>query len=339
MLSLFSSKGSLGVEITTKYIRFVQIKKRGDFLILKNFGRTSIPGDVFVEGELQKPEVLAGLVKKILQETGGETVHFTLPGGSQNFFNLSIREVSEKEIIPEVVLRLKENVLFNEGRDTIVDINILGKESKTITLRAVSTSSEWFLDYTPILSLFNKKIVHIERANQAALTAYAKTNKSVPTLHVQFGDDMSSISVVHNNKIISYQEIPFASYRFLIEIQKRLTKPSHTSSSYLATLGVLGADVREFSEKVLKPIAVVLDHVITEYGRESGNYIESVSLGGAFGGYKGVSGILSKHVRLPVAPAYPWHPFDPRFDESIYDMKKSETLEYLVSLGLAIEGI
>lgn len=339
MFSYLFPKGSLGIEITTKYVRFVHLTQKRDVFHIENFGRILVPQDTFQDGVLKKPEYLRAIFKKILQESSEREIRVSLPGESQQFFLLMIPKGGKDSLVDEIVFALKENVLFHEGRDEIVDVRILGEEEGSITVRAVSASLSWYKHMRETLDILRKKNLHIERASQSAITASLSHSARMPRLHIQFGDDMSSYSIVDHGKVVRYQEFPFSTHRFLLEVQKRLTKPSAVASSYLAHLGILGADVRDFGEEVIRPIAFIVDHAMTEFGRDTGKAIQEVSLGGVFGGYKGVSLLFSKHLRISVHSAYPWKTFDPRFDDSIFDMKKSESLEYLSALGLAIDGM
>ncbi len=340
MLSYLFPKGSLGIEITTKYIRFVHLVKKGDRLHLENFGRLAIPQDVFLDGVLKKSEDLKMMLKKILSEAREKQIRITIPGDSQRFFFLRLPQGNTESLVSDIVFHLKEHVLFHEGKDELIDVRILETNSDSVSVRAVSAPLSWFRSFKPVLSAFSRYNLHVEGQNQSSVFAsYKKDESKSPELHVQFGDDVSSFSVVEHGKIVSYQEFPFSTHRFLLEVQKRLTKPSQVASSYLAHLGILGADVREFSEDSIKPVAFLLDHAISEYGRETGKTIQEVTLGGTFGGAKGVADIFSKHLRLAVREAYPWKTFDSRFDDSIFTMKRSETLEYLAALGLALDGV
>lgn len=340
MLSYLFPKGSLGIEITTKYIRFVHLVKKGERFHLENFGRLAVPQDVFLDGVLKKPGDLKIILKKILNEVSEKQIRITIPGDSQRFFFLKLPQGNTESLVSDIVFHLKEHVLFHEGKDELIDVRILETNPDSVSVRAVSAPLFWFRNFKPVLSVFSRSNVHIEGQNQASVFAsYKKDQSKSPRLHVQFGDDTSSFSVVEHEKIISYQEFPFSTHRFLLEIQKRLTKPSQVASSYLAHLGILGADVREFSEDTIKPIAFLLDHAILEYGRETGKIIQEVTLGGTFGGHKGIAEVFSKYLRLSVHEAYPWKTFDHRFDDSIFTMKKGETLEYLTALGLALDGI
>lgn len=340
MLSYLFPKGSLGIEITTKYVRFVHLVKKGDRFHLENFGRLAISQDVFVDGILKKTEDLKIVLKKILSEAQEKQVRITIPGESQRFFFLKLPQGNTESLIDDIVFHLKEHVLFHEGKDDLIDVRILETNPDFVSVRAVAAPLAWFKNFKPVLSVFSRSNVHIEGQNQSAILASDKNGGSKnPRLHVQFGDDMSSFSVIQDGKITSYQEFPFSTHRFLLEVQKRLTKPSSVASSYLAHLGILGADVRDFAEDVIKPVTSLLDHAILEYGRETGSTIQEVTLGGTFGGYKGVSHLFSKHLRINVREAYPWKIGDSCFDESIFTMKKSETLEYLTALGLALDGM
>ncbi len=338
MFSYLFPKGSLGIEITTKYVRFVEITKRNNLFRIENFGRIRIPSDTFSEGVLEKKEYLVSILTKILEESRQKNIHIVLPGELQQFFYLIIPKVDTSTIVSEIIFGLKENVLFHEGRDEIIDWHLLGKEEGAMTVRAVSAPALWFRDFKPVLSVLKKATVRIERANQAAIIASHKPDIPEPFLHIQFGDDFTSLSIVEHGKVVVYQELPLSTHRFLLEVQKKLTQPSLVASGYLSHLGILGADVFDFSQGVIKSLSVPVDHALLEYGRNTGNHVRAITLGGVFGSYKGVADLLSKHLRTPTVPAYPWKTFDPRFDESIFDMKKSETLEYLVALGLAIEG-
>jgi len=338
MFGFLSKKRGLGIEITEKYIRFCEIEKNGDFLSLRRFGRLSIPVGVFSGTNIENPHMLSELVQSILNDSKSKVVRIVLPGESQKFFNLLVPKSSSGEIIEHVIHGLKENVSFNEGQDEVVDIHILAKEDKVLSVRAATATREFKHNYTPVLHIFERYDAHIERANQAALVAFAGED-SGSSIHVQFGDMFTSISIISGSRVVEYQEIPFSTYRFLLEVQKKLTKPSHTTSNYLTTLGVYGADVRDFAEQAIAPLGIVIDHAISNFSQKQNSTIGKITLGGAFAGYKGVSDMLSRYVRAEVSPAYPWHPFDPRFDETIYQMKKSETLEYLVTLGLAIECV
>lgn len=335
MFSYLFPKGGLGIEITTKYIRFVHLVKKGDLFHLKDFGRISIPQDVFVDGILEKQEVLKSSLKKILRETGEKQVRLIIPAESQKFFLLDLSKKSNHSLVEDIIFKLKENVSFQFGKDEIADIKILERNNSHITVRAVTLSSSEYKNFISMFKIFRKDSFHLERGSHTTITASLKQDTKMPRLHVQFGDDFSSYSIISKGKIVAYQEFPFSTYRFLLEVQKRLTKPSDIASSYLSQLGVLGADVRTFSEDVIKPIGFILDHAITDFGRDTGEAIQEVTIGGAFGGYKGVSEIIEKYLRINVKIAYPWKMFDSRFDDSIFEMKKQETLEYLPALGLA----
>lgn len=340
MFSYLFPKGSLGIEITTKYVRFVHLSKRGDKFRLENFGRIMLQTDIFFEGVLKKPEELYRVLKNILRESHEKQIRISIPGDSQRFFSLKLPQGNTESLVDDIIFHLKEHVLFHEGKDALADVRIINTDEDSVFVRTVVVPLAWFQSFKKVLSVFSKSNLHIEGSNQASvLASYKKEESKGSRLHVQFGDDTSSFSVIEHGKIVSYQEFPFSTHRFLLEVQKRLTKPSEVASSYLSHLGILGADVREFSENSIAPIAFLLDHAILEYGRETGNTIQEVTLGGTFGGYRGVSQIFTKHLRISVHEAYPWKTFDYRFDDSIFAMKKHETLEYLTALGLSLDGM
>lgn len=332
MFNWFAKKGGLGIEITTKYIRFVEIAEQKKLFTLTRFGRMKIPASVF---EDTSGTALAALVRPILTASNTSCVRLVLPDESIRFFSVLVPKVSRKELKEQVVLGLKENMSYHEYDDEILDMYEVAKENGVATVRVAVISKKTKQMFEPLLNNLKKHTVRIERANQAALIG-ASGDTLLPSVHVQFGDDFCSISGVFDGAVRMYQEVPFSTYRFLAEVQKRLTQPSHTASSYLSHLGVYGADVVDFSQDAFKAFGVVLDHAMTSFGSKIGKRVESVTLGGMCAGYRGVDQMIGKMVRVPVVLAYPWHPLDSHFDESIYRMKKQETLEYVVALGLAM---
>jgi len=339
MFSHLFSKGSLGIEITTKYIRFVHLIKKDELMHVKDFGRIVVPQNIFSDGVLKDTDGMKILLKKILKKSNAEETRLTIPVLSQRFFLITLPGYDPKTLSDDIIFHLKEHVLFHHEKDELVEMRVVSKGSHSTTVRVVVVLREEYANFKMALKVFQGTNFHFERGNQAAVLASLQEHTKMPRLHVQFGDDSSSYSVIDNGKVVVYQEFPFSTHHFLLEAEKRITKPGVTAGQYLSQLGIFGADVREFSEDSIKPIAFVLDHAIVEYGRETGKKIQEVSLGGVFGGYKGVSMLFSKQLRLPVVEAYPWKTFDPRFDESIFEMKKSETLEYLSALGLALDGM
>ncbi len=339
MFSYLFSKRSLGIEITTKCVRFVYLVQKGNLLHVKNFGTIPFSQGVFLEGDLQNPHEVTHILKNILKNNPSSCVRVGLPGDSQRFFTLSLANYNSKTLIEEIIFRLKEHVVFYQEKDEIVDIRTIQKKKDSIQLRVVVASREWCIKFKQILDIFKGTKVHIERTNQAAILASFQEKQKAPRMHVQFGDDYGSYSVVHNGRVVLYQEFPFSTHTFLYDVQKMLTTPSDTASQYLSHLGVYGADVRDYSTRVLQSIAVLLDHAILEYGKNNQESLKKITLGGVFAGYPGVSNVLSQNLRMEVVPAYPWKTFDPRFDESIFEMTKQETLEYLVCLGLSLGGV
>lgn len=335
MFNLFSKNIGLGIEISTKYIRFVEVQERNRIRSVLRFGRVKIPTSVF---EDKKYEELAEILQPILKNSQAKNIRVVLPDESIRFFTLLIPKVSQKEILEHIVLGLKENVSYHEGKDALLDYNILTEENGVWTVRTATISKESQEMFKPVLGLLQKYNFHIERANQAALVG-AGGDTEMPSIHVQFGDDFCSVSGVFGSSVQMYQEIPFSTYRFLTEIQKRLTQPSHTASTYLSTIGVYGADTVSFVSETLKPFEVVLDHAIASFGKKTNTKIEKITLGGMFAGYKGVDQMIGKMVRVPTFAAYPWHPLQTNFDDTIYEIKKHETLEYLVALGLSLESL
>lgn len=332
MFNLFAKNIGLGIEISTKYVRYSEVLQEKGVQTLVRFGRVKISQTN--DSEYPDYEEIANIIKPILKDSQAKKVRVVLPEDTISFFNLLIPKVSSKELKEHIVLGLKENVSFHEGVDELLDYQILVEEDGVYTVRAVTASKKFKETAHPLLSVLARFDTHLERANQAALVATSGDIQK-PSLHIQFGDDVCTISGVFAGAVQMYQEIPFSTYRFLTEIQKRLTQPAHTASNYLSTIGVYGADTVSFAEEALRPFSVVLDHAITSFGKKINERVEFVTLGGMFAGYKGVDQMVGKMVRVPVSLAYPWKPTVSKFDDSIFRIKKHETLEYLTSLGLA----
>jgi Tfp pilus assembly PilM family ATPase len=108
MFSHFFPKEGLGIEITTKYIRFVHLVQKGEFFHLKNFGKVSISEEVFSGGVLQDVEGMKKLFKTIVQKTTTQQVRITIPGESQNFFVMALPNTSEDSLVDDIVFHLKE---------------------------------------------------------------------------------------------------------------------------------------------------------------------------------------------------------------------------------------
>lgn len=335
MFNWFAKKSGLGIEITTKYIRFVEITENKNLLTLARFGRVKIPISVFEES---RSDELVSLVQPILDASRTRRVRLVLPDESIRFFSVLVPHVSSKELKEQVVLGLKENLSYHEYDDEILDMHVIAKENGVLTVRVAVIAKKSQAMFAPLLASMKKYDVHIERASQAALVGSSGDTER-PRVHIQFGDDFCSISGVFDGAVRMYQEIPFSTYRFLAEVQKRLTQPSHTASSYLSHLGIYGADVTDFSQQAFKAFGVVLDHALSDFGLRFNVRIETITLGGMCAGYRGVDQMIGSMARVPVTLSYPWHPLDSRFDDSIYSMKKQETLEYLAALGLAVSCI
>lgn len=333
------SHKSLGIEISSHYVRYAQVEENSKTLKLVNFGKKQIPKGVVVDGVVEDTENLASILNSILEKNKNLDIVFSLPQDIANFFILKIAPVSKKQLKQEIILRLKEKGHFSFG-DSVYSYKIQESNKDYTVVRVIVMKALHVQGYTKVFSSLKKNNYQFELTHRA-ISSLMPVDE-VYTL-VMVGDDITSVSVVVDGVVRDYVRLPF-SYQSFVQALTRSNQFSFKDvESSLKAFGLTHRDETSHYEEnaytLIRSLSETVRMFVDRWNESSTSFVDVVYVTGSLVSIPGVQDVFTKSMRVSTKLAPVWEDFLAESNGNIPQITKSEMLEFSVAIGLASEGL
>ena len=123
-----TGKTSIGLDIGTSYIKFVELKKKGDTIILNRFGIIEIPKDL----KAGQDRSLSQLISQLFSENNIKAHHVNISAGGQSVFVRFVKllQINEDKLKQTVKFEAQNQIPFPLS-DVAWDWSLLDRDKKT----------------------------------------------------------------------------------------------------------------------------------------------------------------------------------------------------------------
>lgn len=333
----------LGLDLGSKYVKVVQLQKKGKLTRLAGYGKAEIPENYVIEGVISEPEKLAEFLKeffekKVIGSITAKRVNISLPESKIFTRVLTLPKMSEKDIA-EAISWEASQIVPMPLNDLYLDWQIIGPsktEQKSIDIIFAAAPKSIVNSYLQLFKAMELLPVAIETSLNAVarvMIPSKKANESIlvidlgsKTINMAIIDDV--IRVTGSTLLDTDETIK----RITAAVESRGNEDGAVKTKYT------GENVKNV---VTSEIGVILDEIsriINYYNvkNDRKDLITRVILCGGNASIPHLADIITEKLDIPVAVANPWT------NISITPLKgvlRKESPVYTNAVGLALMGV
>jgi len=337
-----------GLDISDQSVKYVQLERKKDSLLVKKFDSKQIPKGLIEGGDIKDKDKLIDFLKVIKKEIGTSCIVVSLPEEKGFLSQVEIPEVKEEEIRDVLELQL-ENYIPLSGYDAVFDYEIIKKttegEKKGFLVNLTAFPATLVEDYRDVLIGAGFKPQAFEMETNSLSRAVVKKDDNTAQMIVDFGKTRTSFVVVKDQKIQFTSTISVAGDALTSAIAKDFGVDFFQAERIKKEYGFIkNKEYEKFFNSLLPLIGVIKDemnkhinywntHMTTPGAKDED--VKKIILSGGDSSLEGFLEFLSYQLRMPVEMANPWVNIVD-FDEHIPEIELREALMYSGALGLAL---
>lgn len=351
----FLSRPAVGLDISDRSIKFVELTNKGGNCILKRYGELDIPAGVIDQGSIQKVDELVKILSDWRTKFSPEIKEtiVSLPEEVAYVVRLSLPKVPDHQLRQTIELQLDQyvplsldNMVFDFEKINIKHKPGLEVIDILVTVFPLDESRKYF----EVLSSagFTPLVFEIE---PQALARIAMADRSVDTIMiVEIGRSRTGIEIVSNGVMVLTSTIlNIGGDSMTASIKKNLNIDSDEAENLKITHGLLRSKSNLEIFNSLLPITSSLkdelNKVILFWKKkesENGYYNSPVNRVVLCGGQSSLPGLveyLSGQLKLPVEILNPWQHKCFDYKKDLPQMSYKESLRYATAISLALRGV
>jgi len=285
---LFKStpKSSLGIDIGTSSIKMVELLRKREEIILKNYGEATV-ADVYQNHfrEAEKgsfrisPENTAQAISSIMEEAKIETRRavFSIPDFSSFFTNFELPPMMKEELSQAVVFEARKHIPL-PLKDVTIDWEIIGKEDvdkkrARWKILLVAVSNDMISQYQSIANFSNLELVALEAEAFGLARALApKEEKQIVSL-VDIGAQSSTCNIIENGFLRKSYSFSVSGDKMTKQLAKNLSIDYNKADGIKKKYGLLlGQELGASSNIVRDTLSSFFDILLKEIKEASESF-------------------------------------------------------------------
>ncbi|MBU1179040.1 pilus assembly protein PilM [Patescibacteria group bacterium] len=338
---------AVGIDISDRSIKYVEMEKVGGFLRLKKFGDKKVEKRAVEKGEVKQKEILIETLRLIEKETNNKFVIASLPEEKAFLKIVRLPLMSRSQIRKSLELQLEEIVPFSPA-DIVYDFEIVKNPSKKDSLEIALSAfpREIIEDYVEIFEKAGFIPVVFELETQSLFRAVVEPDCKDAVMVIDFGKTRTSFLVGEESVVKFGSTVSVAGENIDNALAKKLNL-SIFEAEELKKKKILRKTEEGGDFEVILPVVSVIKDEIAEvsnywqtYAEEQGfknKEIKKIILCGGDANMPGLTDYLSYGSSRPVEAANPWvNIFS--FENYVPEMEHRESFMYATAIGLALRN-
>jgi len=223
----------LGIDISTAAIKLLELSKSGSHFRVESYGVVPLPQDAVVEKTIAKVEAIGNTVKAVLAQSGSKLKHVAVAVSASSVISKVISmpaNLSDDEM--EAQLELEADQYIPYALDEVsLDFEVQGRNEKNpdmVDVLLVASRRENVEDRVAAMELAGLKVEIVDIESYALENAFSLIADQLPESRLDttvaiadIGATMTTLNVLHNNRIIYTREQGFGGKQLTEEIQRR----------------------------------------------------------------------------------------------------------------------
>lgn len=335
---------AVGVDFSSKTIRFLKLKRSNLGLIPEFYFERDLPENSFIDGEIIDKKSFVNFLKQIKKEKNIKYVRLAIPESKVFLFTLSIDISKDKNIEKYIYKNIEEYTLL-KSREAVFDYSILGQKGNALTLQVVCAPQKYINDFVSTFESAGMYIVSAEFDAQAIARASISENDNGTKLVVDIGANHTGISIVSNGVVVYSETIKFGGKILNDALAKRLNISLEEVEDRKKVLGLTQRDDKDFFDVLsthLSPLVREIDETFKYWQVNKSRHldfssIDKVYICGGHSNMKALDEYLSAVLKIDVERVNPWiNCFS--FNKYIPELTLEESVSYVPAIGIALSN-
>ena len=274
-MGLFSkSKGAIGLDIGSSFIKVLDLRPKGTGWSLVNFGMTKLPPEAIVDGALMNSNIIVEAIRDLIRKNHIKTkdVVTSVSGHSVIVKKINLPVMTMEELEEEIHWEAGQYIPFDIN-DVNIDVQILGKpaeDANQMEVVLVAAKKDMINDYVAILQEAGLAPAVID-VDSFAIENMFEVNYELPAeetvVLVNVGASIININVLKNGYTAFTRDIILGGNQYTEEIQKQLSVSYEEAEALKVGGGIVRDSQAVVPEEVEGIIQAVNENVATEIQR------------------------------------------------------------------------
>lgn len=337
---------SVGVDISDRTVKYVELEKKSRGLCVKKFGKKIIERGAVEGGEIKNPDKLIETLSLLKKEVGNKYVVVSLPEEKAFVKTVTLPFMPVQKIKSALELQMEELVPFSP-KEIVFDFEVISSSPGGETKVFLNVFPEKIsASYAEVFEQAGLSPVVFELENQSVFRCLVPRGEQKTIMIIDFGKTRTSLSIGSGGTVKFGLTIPVAGE----EIDKILAKEFKISIFEAEGLKKQQDIARGSNAKVINSIvsmlSVIKDEIakfhdywsghFSDYGSGNGD-ISKIILCGGDSNLFGLPEYLSSTLNTQVELGNPWAN-SASFEDYIPEIEKKESLSYTTAIGLALRN-
>ncbi len=342
----------LGVDVSGKSIKYIELENSPWGTRLKNFGSKKIEKSAIEKGEIRDKETLIKSLKIILEETGNKYIAASLPEEKAFIKVVKLPLMDLSKVRSSIELQLEELIPFSP-EDVVYDFEVVNSTPPS------GASNGEFLEV--VLSAFPKKItesyleifekagffpVVFELENHSIFRSVVNEKQKDAVVVVDFGKTRTSFLAGEDGVVKFGSTVNVAGGHIDNAISKNLNISVFEAEKIKYQTVLQKTEGDAVLNAIFPVISVIKDEIKQvmdyweSYSNEQGfknKKIKKIILCGGDSNMRGLVEYLSYGLNTPIEIANVWTNIF-SFDKYIPEIKHRESLSFPTAIGLALRN-
>ncbi len=274
MVSLLSkSKGAIGLDIGSSFIKVLELQPKGNAWALVNFGMTKLPPEAIVDGALMNSNIIVEAIRELIRKNHIRTrdVITSVSGHSVIIKKINLPVMSLEELEESIHWEAEQYIPFDIN-DVNIDVQILNKpeDGNQMEVVLVAAKKDMINDYVAIIQEAGMSPVVID-VDSFAIENMFEVNYEIgaeeTVVLVNVGASIININVLKGGMTAFTRDITLGGNQYTEEIQKQLGVSYEEAEALKIGGGIVRDSQAVVPEEVEGIIQSVNDNVATEIQR------------------------------------------------------------------------
>ncbi|MBI2097186.1 MAG: type IV pilus assembly protein PilM [Candidatus Sungbacteria bacterium] len=344
----------IGLDLSDLSVKFIRFDERGKSIGVRYIGSADLAGGVMVNGSIEKPKELAGILANLktndghkvtdrfvvasLPEEKGFIKILRIPRPKSENIDAAVRWELEGAIplpVEEIYFDFEEVV--SAGHSDHVDVLVLAYP------RGIVDS------YTSVLREAGYVPMALELESQAIARALIDRGNLDPVLIIDIGATRTSFVLMTREGIIHTSTMSVSGQSFEAEIAKAMNVSLERARELKVTAGLdLKKEGGNVARALMQPLRLLLEEIMRhiefyrDHKKDRGdlqNSIEKILLTGGDSNLIGIESYISRGVKVTVEKVSPFSRVLPQMGQRLPPIPANQAHAYTTAIGLALRQI
>ena len=347
-LPRFLTMPSVGVDISDRSMKFIELEHRSGGRIPTRFGSCSLEPGVIKGGKIYDPEKLERALTELRKENDFSFVRASLPEQQAYVFKMNVPVThDEAQIVQTIEFKLEENVPLSPG-EVVLAYDVLGprhEDDSTMEITVIAYPRENVERYVNSLEGAGLTPLSLEIESQAIARSVIGCSDPDTYLVVDFGETRTGLAIVTNGLLAFTSTLEVRGRELTEAIKVHQGVSSKDVASFKNEEGIqVEHENKELQEKLTHVVEALSRGIEKHYsywnehaGKSDMQKIKKIVLCGGNANLAGLPEYLSTQLRVSVERANVWtNAFS--FDIEVPGISFEQSLSYATVIGLALRG-